>query len=92
MEIFQSLPWSVDITVVLIGVTEIVIGSFLVLGAFTRVFSALACLQLITILFLLQFQEIRDIGLLGVALYMALVKQESFDLRWLFNKVQKKER
>lgn len=85
MEIFQGLPWDVSITVFLIGVSEITIGAFLTLGVFTRVFSAVASLQLLTILFLLQFQEIRDIGLLGAAVFMALVESESFGVKWILN-------
>lgn len=88
MEIFQGLPWDVDVTVFLIGVSEVVTGTFLILGIFIRIFSTIASLQLGTILILLQFQEIRDIGLLGMAIYMALVKEESFGFnriltRWL---------
>ncbi|MCK5215992.1 MAG: DoxX family protein [Candidatus Omnitrophica bacterium] len=78
MEVFQGLPWDVGITVFLVGVSEVVAGTFLILGVFTRIFSAIASLQLLVILFLLQFQEIRDFGLLGAAIYMALVKDESF--------------
>ena len=83
MEVFQGLPWDVGITVFLIGVSEVVTGTFLILGVFTRLFSAIASLQLIVILVLLQFQEIRDIGLLGIAIYMALAKDESYG----FNKI-----
>ncbi len=85
MEIFQELPWDVGITVFLIGVSEVVTGAFLILGVFTRLFSAIASLQLLVILVLLQFQEIRDIGLLGAAIYMALVRDESFGVKWILD-------
>ena len=55
MEVFQGLPWDVGITVFLVGVSEVVAGTFLILGVFTRIFSAIASLQLLVILFLLQF-------------------------------------
>ena len=85
MEIFQELPWDVGITVFLIGVSEVVTGAFLILGVFTRLFSAIASLQLLVILVLLQFQEIRDIGLLGAAIYTALVRDESFGVKWILD-------
>ena len=91
MEIFQSLPWSVDITVLLIGASEVATGTFLILGIFTRLFAAVASLQLITILFLLQFQEIRDIGLLAAAVYMALARNKSIELDQFFNRSCHKE-
>ena len=55
MEVFQGLPWDVSVTVILIGVSEVTVGVFLILGLFTRIFSAVASLQLLVILFLLQF-------------------------------------
>ncbi len=87
MEIFQHLPWSVDITVLMIAISEVITGTFLILGVFTRLISAIAAGQLFTILFLLQFQETRDIGLLGMAVYMALVKDESFGVMWIFHRI-----
>ncbi|MCK5013750.1 MAG: DoxX family protein [Candidatus Omnitrophica bacterium] len=90
MEIFQGLPWDVGITVFFIGVSEVVTGTFLILGVFTRIFSAIAGLQLVVILALLQFQEIRDIGLLGIAIYMAFVKDESFGFNWILTRCFKK--
>jgi uncharacterized membrane protein YphA (DoxX/SURF4 family) len=85
MEIFQGLPWDVGITVFIIGISEAVTGAFLILGIFTRIFAAIASLQLVVILILLQFQEIRDIGLLGAAIYMALAKNESYGLKEIMN-------
>jgi len=86
MDVFQSLPWNIDLTVLMIGVSETAIGAALVLGVFTRVFAAAAALELTSILFLLQFQETRDFGLLGAVVYMALVKQESFGLPQLWRR------
>lgn len=86
MEIFQKLPWGVSVSVIIIGISEVVTGVFLILGIFTRIFSMIASLQLLTILMLLQFQEVRDIGLLGAAVYMALIKNESYGLNWLYKR------
>jgi uncharacterized membrane protein YphA (DoxX/SURF4 family) len=80
MDIFHKLPWSVDTTVLLIGAQELVTGLALLSGVFTRLFSAVAAMQLITILFLLNFQETRDVGLLGAAIYMAVVKDPSWNI------------
>jgi len=87
MEFFINLPWDVTLSVVLVGILEVVTGSFLILGLFTRFFSAMAVLQLIVILFLLRFQEVRDIGLLGVAIYLALVRDEAFSIRRIFKRL-----
>jgi len=72
MTVFESLPWSVDLTVILIGIVEVITAAALILGVFTRWFAALAALQLAAILVLLKFQQIRDIGLFGAALYLTL--------------------
>ena len=84
MAVFRGLPWSVNITVLLVGSSEVITGVFLILGFLTRFFSAVAAVQLLMILFLLQFQETRDIGLLGAAVYMALVKDTSLGVRELW--------
>lgn len=76
MDIFLKLPWNVDLSVFLIGVMETATGIALITGFFTRLFAAIAAAQLVGILFLLKFGEIRDIGLLGAALYIAVVKEE----------------
>lgn len=72
MAVIESLPWSTDATVIIVGVVEVVTAGALILGVFTRWFAALAALQLATILVLLKFQQIRDIGLLGAAVCLAL--------------------
>lgn len=72
MAVFESLPWSVDATVIMVGGLELVTAGALILGVFTRWFAALAALQLAVILVLLKFQQIRDIGLLGAAIYLTL--------------------
>lgn len=71
MAFFQRLPFTPAVWVTLIGAMEVLTGVGLVLGAGTRIFASLAILQLLGILILLHFQEIRDIGLLGAALYLA---------------------
>jgi len=86
MGFFINLPWDVNISVVLIGITEIFIGAALMIGLFTRFFAALAAVQLMGILILLKFQEARDIGLLGMAIYMAVVSDNSFAVERLWRK------
>lgn len=86
MDFFLKLPWSVNTSVKLIGVIEILAGAALIVGLFTRFFAAIAAIQLIGILILLKFGEIRDIGLLGTAMYMTIAKDDSFGIDWLWRK------
>lgn len=87
MAVFQDLPWSVDHTVMFIGLMEILTGAGLIAGLRTRFFAVLAAIQLTAILFLLNFQETRDIGLWGAAVFMALVKEDFLSLdRWISKK------
>ena len=76
----MKLPWDVNISVILIGTMETITGLALIAGLFTRFFAGLAALQLISILILLKFEETRDIGLLGAAIYMMIDKNDSFSL------------
>jgi cytochrome c oxidase subunit 2 len=80
MDIFQHLPWDVNCTVVMIGISEIVTGTCLVIGLYARFFAAVAALQLAMILVLVKLQETRDIGLWGAAVYMALAGQGSWGM------------
>lgn len=80
MDFFLKIPLSVDISIVLIGASEIVIGACLITGVFRRFFAGLAAIELLGILVLLNFGEIRDIGLLGLALYLAVAKNDFFSL------------
>lgn len=89
MDFFIRLPWNVNISVALVGITEVLTGAALIIGLFTRFFAFAATAQLIGILILLKFGETRDIGLLGMALYMALIKEDSFGVDWLWKKVRK---
>jgi len=86
MDLFKRLPFSVDIAVFATGVLEVATGCGLILGLFRRWFSVLAALQLTAILFLLQFQEVRDLGLLGAAVYMALIKRDSWGIDYFFRR------
>lgn len=90
MDFFLRLPWEVNISVALIGITEILTGAALIIGLFTRFFAAIASAQLIGILILLKFQETRDIGLLGMAIYMTIVDKDAFVLDWLLGKMRKR--
>ncbi len=86
MPVFMHLPWNVALTVRLIGGMEVVTGVLLIAGIWTRVAAAVAAAQLAAILILLQFQETRDIGLLGQALFLALNKEMPLRLGALFRK------
>jgi uncharacterized membrane protein YphA (DoxX/SURF4 family) len=80
MEFFMKFPWDVNISVILIGTMETLTGLALILGLFTRFFAGLAALQLISILILLKFEETRDIGLLGAAIYTMVGSNDFFSL------------
>jgi uncharacterized membrane protein YphA (DoxX/SURF4 family) len=86
MDFFAKLPWSVNISLTLIGITEVVTGISLIAGLFSRIFAFLAALELTGILVLINFQEARDLGLLGVAVYLSLVKREAFGICNFFKK------
>ncbi|MFW5915736.1 MAG: DoxX family membrane protein [Planctomycetota bacterium] len=91
MTFFQSLPWNPDISVIVVGILEVVVAAGLICGLFTRLFSAAAALQLLAILILLKFQPIRDIGLLGMAIYMAFAGHDFAGLGQLLRRNRKKE-
>ena len=87
MEFFSHLPWSVDTSVVLIGVFEIFTGLALILGFFCRFFALIASCQLVLILVFLSIygiQEIRDIGLLAGTLVLFLTKEDFLSLDAFF--------
>jgi len=86
MDFFLKLPWSVDISVFLIGLSETVTGLALIIGLFTRFFSVLAAMQLLVISVLLKFEENRDIGLLGMSVYIAIVNGDSFGVDWFWKR------
>jgi uncharacterized membrane protein YphA (DoxX/SURF4 family) len=86
MDFFLRLPWDVNISLAFIGIAEMLTGAALIIGLSTRFFAAVAAAQLIGILILLKFQETRDIGLLGMAVYMIFVRDESFSVDYLWKK------
>jgi uncharacterized membrane protein YphA (DoxX/SURF4 family) len=86
MDFFIRLPWNVNISVALVGITEILTGLALIIGLFTRFFAAVAAAQLIGILILLKFQETRDIGLLGMAIYITMVNEDYLAIDRLWRK------
>ncbi len=92
MAILQKLPWDINVSLFLIGTSEVLIGAALIGGIFTRLFAGLAALELIVILIFLKFQEVRDIGLFGAALYMALAKVDSFNIIGLWKKREELKR
>jgi uncharacterized membrane protein YphA (DoxX/SURF4 family) len=77
MDIFQALPWDPNLSVAAIGVLEVAVAVGLILGLFTRVCAALAAVQLLGILILLEFQQVRDIGLLAAAVQLALTGDDA---------------
>ncbi|MDD5044443.1 MAG: DoxX family membrane protein, partial [Candidatus Omnitrophica bacterium] len=83
---FLKLPWDVNLSVLLIGSIETATGIALISGLFTRFFALAAAVQLAGILVLLKFQEFRDIGLLAAAIYLAMVRPESFGIDYLWKK------
>jgi uncharacterized membrane protein YphA (DoxX/SURF4 family) len=92
MDVFRQLPWSPDLSVLLIGIIEVVTGTLLILGMFTRWVSVAAAMELAAILFILRFQEIRDIGLLGTTVYMAFSRESAFGIDWVCGRRRKHER
>jgi len=78
MEFFARLPWKVEVSIILAGISETIVGLGLLSGRFVRIFAGLAALQLIAILILLYFSgiyEVRDIGLLFMALALIFDKK-----------------
>src|SRR3989338_764111 len=68
MPVFAFIGGGIDYFIYAVGVVEIITGLMLFVGYKIKFFAALASLQLITILILLKFGEIRDIGLLAASL------------------------
>lgn len=80
MDFFQRLPIPVSVSVNIIGFIEVFTGIFLILGFKSRLIAALAAMELTGILILLNFQEVRDIGLLGAAIFLSLSKDVPWSL------------
>ncbi len=76
MTIVQAMPWNPQYSVWAFGAIEILTATFLILGFFVRFVAVLAGLQLLSILIVLQFQEIRDIGLLGAAIFLTFYERK----------------
>lgn len=86
MAFFRSLPWDAHVSVILVGATEVATGVALILGFSTRFFACIASIMLLGIILLLQLQEIRDIGLLGAAFYLAMENDNSWGISRLLKK------
>ncbi len=86
MNFFLALPWDVNISVILVGIVEAITGVALITGLFARFFAGTAAIQLMGILVLLKFEEVRDIGLLGAAIYIALIYDESLTITLFWKK------
>ena len=76
MPFVQKFPWSAHYSVLGVGVLEVLTATSLIIGFFWRYAAFMAATMLLGILILVQFQEVRDIALLGMALYLALYKKE----------------
>jgi uncharacterized membrane protein YphA (DoxX/SURF4 family) len=73
MQVFGFFGGGIEYFIYLIGLVEILIALFLIIGKYIRFFSALAALHILVILILIKFGEIRDVGLLAMAVYLALM-------------------
>ncbi|MDO8628367.1 MAG: DoxX family membrane protein [Nanoarchaeota archaeon] len=80
----QSLPFSSDVVVIIIGVVEVLIGLFLLFGLFTRWVALVASIELIMIMILLKFGEVRDMGLLAGSLSLVLTGSSFLSLDRVF--------
>lgn len=89
MSFFNQLPWSTGLSVIAIGSLEIITAVLLILGLFTRLAAWLAVAQISGILWLLNFQETRDFGLLAAALYLGLCSNRAWGVDWLLYRKNK---
>ncbi|MFH0877547.1 MAG: DoxX family protein [Candidatus Omnitrophota bacterium] len=83
MAFFSYLPWSVNASIALAGAAEIITGCCLIAGLFLCFFSWIAACQIVAILILLFVQdivEIRDFGLLAMAVALALSPPDRLSL------------
>ena len=90
MEFFKHLPWNVNVSICLIGGSEIVVGVLLIAGVFIRFAGIIASAELLAILILLKFSETRDIGLLASAFYIAAAPSDDFGVVWFIKKITRK--
>ena len=76
-----SIPISIDLFVLLFGLIEIVVGSFLILGLFTRITAIVAALMIGTIILQLGFLAVpRDIALFAIALSLLVTGSKVLSL------------
>lgn len=90
MDFFQALPWDIQVSIIVVGVMEIISGALLLLGFCTRYIAAVAAILLLGIMWLLRFQELRDLGLLGAAFCLALIKEQTWGVDWLIQAKKQK--
>ena len=89
MSVFKALPPSAGFWIIAVGILELAVAAGLILGIFTRWAAGIAALQLIAILILLRFQQTRDFGLLGAALYMMFAGHDFAGLGMLVRRNRK---
>ncbi|MBP7216892.1 MAG: DoxX family protein [Candidatus Omnitrophica bacterium] len=92
MDIFQRLPWSPAVSVIIAGIMEVATGLALMVGFRRRLFAFMAAIQLLIILFLLSFQEIRDVGLFGSALFLACSKEPAFGFDYVWKRYESRKK
>ncbi len=73
MPMMQHMQPAVSDTLVyIVGATEIIIGVFLAAGLFLRTTAVIAALELFFIFFVLKVYEVRDLGLIGALILLAI--------------------
>ena len=81
---FSFIPIDIKFFTVFYGVIEILVASFLILGLFTRITAIIASLMILTIflMFWILFNDliIRDIGLLAIAISLAITGSEIWSI------------
>ncbi|MFH1846315.1 MAG: DoxX family membrane protein [Candidatus Omnitrophota bacterium] len=86
------LPWSLDLTVKIIGILEIIIGFFLITGAFVKIVALFGVVLLITVFILSGFRELRDIVLISAGIAIFISNADPFNLVKVIKKTFSKKR
>ncbi len=81
-----SVPIPIGLFILLFGLLEVVVGSFLILGMFTRITALIAALMIGTIIVQLGFLAVpRDIALFAIAVSLVITGSKVFsvDAYWI---------
>lgn len=68
----HRVPVPIDTQIYLAGVTEIAIGVFLLAGVYIRAAAVIGALELVFIFFFMGIYEVRDLGLIGALVMLAI--------------------